>query len=478
MAVTEFGSDYISFGTVGAASLTVYMRLRVTSYAAYGDPLTIEEAGDEAAFEYDGTTLYFYEQAGGAHNILTGTDTTTWVDVALTINGTAGTAYYKLTTATSWTSLATWTSATTANVVVGSWPTYGASLGTHLISGLKMWNAVLTTSELLQEATQLVPVRWLNLRFWNPMLEASTAHINQLSGGTDGTVTGTLANNTAQSGLSWKRQNVIYAQAAAAAGGVTSTGSLAMSTYALAGTGTEGFPGSGSLAMSTYALAGTGAVANPITASGSLAMSSYGLSGTGTETFTGSGSLAMPPYALAGTGTETFTGSGTLAMSPYGLSGTGSETFTGSGSLAMSSYELAGTGAAGGVSGSGSLAMQPYALAGTGAEGFPGSGSLAMSPYELAGTGTAINPISGTGSLAMQPYALAGAGSSAEAVTGSGSLAMSSYALSGAADLGTVIEIFRTVGLPPNRPRVGSKRPFYRSGHKGQRFVSKRRNRS
>lgn len=222
MPAAQFNGDYLTIGTVGSAC-TLYTRFRVTSYASWGNPIAFDEDQDDAALEYNEEGDLYLIASGVVDTFSTG-GATNWFDVAFVANGTSATAYGKIDTATSWTTIGTWTTSSSAAVVIGAWPSWSPA-GTQEHSGTKVWDAALTPDELLREATQLTPVRWLNLRFYNPMYDGSTCHVNQLAGGSDGSVTGTIATSaTAQSGLVWRRRSNLYVRASAGGGAAATSG--------------------------------------------------------------------------------------------------------------------------------------------------------------------------------------------------------------------------------------------------------------
>lgn len=201
MAATAFNGDYITFGAIGTAGFTLYCRFHVSSYASWGDTVALDESQSDAALEYDGSGNLYWTSGGG--NFSTGSSSS-WFDLAITVtSGGSATVYWKLATDTSWTTLTTYTASTSAVVTIGAWPAWypsSSGLGTNEIVGLKLWNEVRTTSELLDEATQATPVHTSGIRFWNSLFSASTAHVNQ-TGGSDGAVTGTPADSALDSGL-------------------------------------------------------------------------------------------------------------------------------------------------------------------------------------------------------------------------------------------------------------------------------------
>lgn len=135
----------------------------------------------------NGTQMDFYWTNGGssASRVLaTGLAANTWYWLAITSAGTAiGNliGYLKADTANSWTTISnnsTVDSLAPDRIFVNDDGYNSGGTSNMVVGGLKVWDAVLTAEELLNEAQCIRPLRLANLNLWAPMVDLTLAGCN------------------------------------------------------------------------------------------------------------------------------------------------------------------------------------------------------------------------------------------------------------------------------------------------------------
>lgn len=212
------------------------------------------------------------------------------------------------------------------------------------IERVRVWDAALSTAELLQEMNRTAPARYSNLNIFSPMIASTVAlSATDYSGnGRNWTANGTLAVEHGAP-VSWGARPIIVPFVAGApSGDMTATASLSFAPSA-ALTGTGALAGSAALTFAPAgALTGIGAVSASSAMSFSPAGAMVGdgaLAGTSALSFTPSGALtgigditAQSQLVFAPSGTLTAANSGDMtAAAAMAFAATG--VLTGEGAL-------------------------------------------------------------------------------------------------------------------------------------------------
>lgn len=285
----------------------------------YSTIRALQSAGDYVILttNSDGTSLTLYDTGGSTATIATLTVGQWFFWAVVGSSATNRVAYYALPGATSLTASGTLSanlSSTPNRMSLGD-DSFGEPWNGG-IERVRVWDAALSTAELLQEMNRTAPARYSNLNIFSPMIASTVAlSATDYSGnGRNWTANGTLAVEHGAP-VSWGARPIIVPFAAGApSGDMTATASLSFASSA-ALTGTGALAGSAALTFApTGALTGTGAIAgsSAITFTPSAtAQAIAAASGTAAMSFSPAGSM-VGDGALAGTSALSFAPIGAL----------------------------------------------------------------------------------------------------------------------------------------------------------------------
>lgn len=308
----------------------------------------------------EGTNAILYWTNGGASastTLTTGLAANTPFWIALRSGGTAIGAldgFYKTLPAVSW------TTASNGSTVDALAPTRihvnddgyaSGGVSNMIVFCVKVWDAVLSDEELLQETRSLLLERTANINGYYPMLGQTLANNN-----TDYSGLGRTWSNTGTPTVNAAGHPVAYSTGAPkkryfspAAGGFTGTLAVTLDALTLAGTSTLLIEGDLAETLAALTLAATGTVR----IDGELAetLGAVLLSGSGNigDGFTGSLNEALAALTLAGTSTVRIDGSLNETLAALVLSGTGLVRIDGTLSVTLEPVVLSGVGVLGAI---------------------------------------------------------------------------------------------------------------------------------
>jgi hypothetical protein len=207
---TSGGSPRLSRASAGLpapTACTVIYRMRVAAYSAGLTRIWALTNAGESSFQTgllvsDG--LWMETSEGGYANNQIWTDSYAgWAHVAWTFAAGAGNhkSFYHRDGGSFVTGVTlTGTTFTQSSAFINAWPPDGGDAATVDYAVLKIWSAVLNTTEIQTEFASRAAVRTSNLYFYNACTNAATVGTDGSGSGNDFTITGTP---TAQSDDPW-----------------------------------------------------------------------------------------------------------------------------------------------------------------------------------------------------------------------------------------------------------------------------------
>ena len=137
----------------------------------------------------DGLRLEYYDSDAVGGLVGTTLVLGTWYHIAFTRSGDTRTVYLN--------GVVDMQDTTGTPTVTDTQMTFGNSFDSEFLNGraaaIKVYDAVLTATEILAESRQYAPVRWANLNGWYPLLDTATDQDDFSGNGNALTVGGTLA---------------------------------------------------------------------------------------------------------------------------------------------------------------------------------------------------------------------------------------------------------------------------------------------